>query len=198
MKEATRISKQQNADWFLYLDSDEYLCLNAFSNVKSMLRYFHFADALSINWVMFGSCNHDKDPGPLMENYTKSRPNVDQHVKTFVRPECVVNIENAHYYIIYNPLRLFCMPVKQMKPNSPFNDTNIPYDQVGAFIAHYVYQCKENYIKRKYNLPRDDNGGSRGNIDLSLLTLYNEVDNFLLKDKYSEKVKEKILQIIRR
>lgn len=198
MKAATIISKKQNADWFLYLDCDEYLSLNAFPNVKSMLQFYHFADSLAINWVMFGSCFYDKDPGLIMENYTKSCATVDQHVKTFVRPETVVDIDNPHYYKIYNPLRMFCMPKKQITPPYSFNATNLPYNSVGAYVAHYVYQSKETYIRRKYNLPRDDNGGSRGSVDLSVLSLYNDVDNYDLKNKYSKIVRNKIREIIRK
>ena len=197
IKAARKIALDQKADWFLYLDCDEYLCLNYFPNVKTMLKCFHFADTLAINWVMFGSCNYINDPGLIMENYTKSTPLTNAHVKTFVRPETITNIENPHYYNIYNPLRMFCMPMKQLIPPYSFNQTILPYDKVGAFIAHYVYQSKETYLRRKYNLPRDDNGGSRGEINLKLLTLYNDTDNFTLKNKYSEIVKKKIIEIIK-
>jgi hypothetical protein len=54
----------------------------------------------------------------------------------------------------------------------------------------------ETCLKRKFILPRDDNGGMRG-VDLSVLTLYNDVDNFELKNKYSENVKNKVKEIIR-
>lgn len=197
MKQAVSISKKQKVDWFMYLDSDEYLSLNFFPNVKSMLKLYPHADSLGINWLMFGSCHYDKDPGPLMENYTKSCATVDKHVKTFVRPETVIDIENAHYYLIYDSRRMFGLPNVRINPPYPFNDTKIPYKNVGAYVAHYVYQSKESYMRRKFNLPRDDTGGSRGNLNLSLLKLYNDVDNFDVKNKYSEKVNEKINEIIR-
>jgi hypothetical protein len=196
MKRARKIALKERADWFLYLDCDEYLCLNYFPNVKTMLKCFHFADTLAINWVMFGSCDYINDPGLIMENYTKSRPCIDPHVKTFVRPETITNVLNPHCYSIYDPLRMFCMPMKQLVPPYSFNQTILPYDKIGAFIAHYVYQSKETYIRRKYNLPCDDSGASRGDLNLSLLTLYNDTDNFTLKNKYSQIVKKKIIEII--
>jgi hypothetical protein len=196
MKMAVQISKTIKADWFLYLDCDEYLCLNSFPNVKSMLNTFNYADSLAINWVMFGSCNYDNDPGPLMENYTKSRKTIDQHVKSFVRPEQVVNILNPHYFVIYNPLRMFAVTGNQLKPPYSFNDIGLETDKTNAYIAHYVYQCKETYLKRKINLPRDDNGGMR-DMDLGVLELYNDVDNFKLKNQYSENVKNKMKEIIK-
>jgi len=196
MKAAIQISKKQKADWFLYLDCDEYLCLNSFPNVKTMLNTFKFADSLAINWVMFGSCNYDKDPGPLMENYTKSRRKIDKHVKTFVRPETVIDILNAHCYVVYNPSRMFAVTGNQIKPPYWFNDIGIETNKTNAYIAHYVYQSKESCLKRKFNLPRDDNGGMRG-LDLSVLKLYNDVDNFELKNKYSENVKNKMKEITR-
>lgn len=194
MKQAVEISKKQNADWFLYLDCDEYLCLNKFNDIKEMLNVYYFADSLSINWLMFGSSFHHKDPGPLMENYTKSCVIVDKHVKTFVRPETVIGVENPHYFFVYNPLRMFGIPNKLMKQNYAFNDTKIHHKSISAYIAHYVYQSEESFIRRKINLPADDNGIKR-KLNLSLLTLYNDHDNFDLKNKYSEKVKEKVKKI---
>ena len=39
-----------------------------------------------------------------------------------------------------------------------FNTINKEYYNVPAFIAHYVNQSEETYIKRKCNRPADDNG----------------------------------------
>jgi hypothetical protein len=91
---------------------------------------------------------------------------------------------------------MFAVTGNQIKPPYHFNDIQIETNISNAYIAHYVYQCKETCLKRKFILPRDDNGGMRG-VDLSVLKLYNDVDNFELKNKYSENVKNKMKEIIR-
>jgi hypothetical protein len=198
MKTAVFIAKKQKADWMLYLDADEFLCLNAFSNIKQMLKYYHFADSLGINWVMFGSNHHVKEPKELMvESYTKSVSTVDQHVKSFVRPETVVDVISPHYFEIYNCSRMFGMPFKKMKPPYTFNSTNLPKENVGAYIAHYVYQSEETYIKRKVKLPSDDGGTFRSTIE-NIHIHYNIIENNDLKNKYANSIKELVKLIIRK
>ncbi len=108
MKKASLIASALKADWFLYLDADEFLILNSFVGVKRMLSRFYFADSLAVNWVMFGTNNHVKEPdGLILENYTKSELILDKHVKTFVRPTQVIGVINPHFYNIWNPIRMF-------------------------------------------------------------------------------------------
>ena len=46
------------------------------------------------NWLFFGSSGHVEQPkGLLTENFTRSEIRLDKHVKTFVRPDIVRNIE---------------------------------------------------------------------------------------------------------
>ena len=101
MNDAVNISKKRNVSWMLYLDADEFLLLNNYSNVKDMLHMFKNADAIGINWLFFGSSGHVKQPpGLITENFIKSEIRLDQHVKSFVRPETVSSINNPHFYII--------------------------------------------------------------------------------------------------
>lgn len=192
MQRAVSISRTYNADWFLYLDADEFLVLNNYKGVKHMLNNFNHADSLSINWLMFGTNNHKKTPsGLIMENYTKSQLNVDQHVKTFVRPNEVVNAINPHYYYIRNPLRMISINNKIMNANNyAFNTTNTDktFNETPSYIAHYVYQSEETYVKRKVLLEADDSGIKRKR-DLTIHNRYNNVDNKQLLDKYSNNVK---------
>lgn len=189
MKTAVKISIKNNVDWMLYLDADEYLCLNKFSNVKEMLRFFKEADLLCINWLMFGSNNHIQEPteGLLIENYTKSDEILNQHVKSFVRPVMVTGVENPHYYLLISNNRILCMPMRKMYYPSPFNEINISYKNVGAFIAHYFYQSEETYIKRKISIIADD--GTSKTYDKNFHEHYNNYENTTLKDKYSDKIK---------
>lgn len=194
MNKATTIASLLKVDWFIYLDADEFLILNYFKGVKHMLEKYFFADSLSINWLIFGTNYHIQNPvGLIVENYTKSEVNLNPHVKTFVRPSAIINATNPHYYNIVNPYRMFALNGKLMKGYLAFNNINVPFNKSAAFIAHYQAQSEETYVKRRINRPTDSDGIFRC-FEKDLHSKHNEIDNFIPKNKYSERVK-KILEL---
>lgn len=193
MGRALSVALANNADWMLYLDADEYLCLNKHINIKSFLKIFNNADMIGVNWLMFGSNGHKENPnGLLVENFTKSEVRLDQHVKSFVRPECVKRIVNAHYYIIDDVSKCYNSFGIRMQ-NGPFNRILIPFFRSPAYVAHYYVQSEEEYKKRKGRTMDD---GSRPNVLLSdeIHSLYNEVDNHQLRCKYGDNINKFLLQ----
>jgi len=185
---ALSVALANNADWMLYLDADEYLCLNRHTNIKSFLKIFNNADMIGINWVMFGSNGHKSHPiGLLVENFTKSEICLDQHIKSFVRPEHVKRIVNAHYYNVDDISKCYnCLGIRM--PCGPFNRILIPFFKSPAYIAHYYVQSEEEYKKRKGRVMDD---GSIRHISSSeeIHSMYNEVDNHQLRCKYSDNIR---------
>lgn len=192
MKRAVSIAREENVDWMLYLDADEFLSFKTFSNVKEYLTHFNEADMIGINWLFFGCSGFEKQPsGLITENFTRSDLKLDRHVKTFVRPLSVIHIENPHYYVLFNPNRSFNSIAKRMRVG-PFNYFNVPYVNVPVYIAHYVVQSIEEYTRRK-GRPMDDGTPAykRESFDSEIVKkLYNEVLNNELKIKYSHRTKE--------
>jgi len=193
MKVASNMGKKYNVEWMLYLDCDEFLILNKqFIGVKHFLNHYNYAHSLGVNWLMFGSNNLVKDPdGLILENYTKSELILDKHVKTFVRPNEVLDVSNPHHYIIKNNLKMYGINNKILSGNVAFNPLPILFYKSPAYIAHYVTQSEETYIKRKGLLPADDTGNMR-NINTSnvkyIHNMYNKGENLQPKIKYSEKI----------
>jgi hypothetical protein len=143
---------------------------------------------------MFGSNNLKNEPDDLILNsYTKSQLKLDKHVKTFARTSKITNAVNPHYYNIINRNKMFGMNGKIITDLPCFNELSIPYYSAPAYIAHYVNQSEETYVKRKGLLPADDTGKFRrithDCID-NLHKQYNDVDNLEPKCKYSENVKK--------
>jgi len=193
MKSAVRHAVSLQCDWMLYLDCDEFLVLNSFSNVKEMLQLFtnKGADHLAINWLMFGSNNQVKEhEGLIIDSYTKSDLRVDQHVKSFVRTSAVTNIINPHFFVIKNDQRRFdiCTGGIHRNANFAFNHTPLPFIKAPAYIAHFVFQSEESYHKRKQLLPSDDGNGFREFPD-NFHSHYNGVENRQLVVKYSQNIK---------
>jgi len=138
---------------------------------------------------MFGSNNLVEEPeGLILENYTKSCKMLDQHVKSFVRPNKIVNCINPHYYEMINPSKMLGINFKVMQPPYCFNKIIVPYYQTPAYIAHYVFQSEETYKKRKINLKGDD-GTVRSDIGKDIHNHYNDIVN-LQPRKYINQIKQ--------
>lgn len=189
MNRAVPIAQKLNASWMIYLDADEFLILNDFTEVKDLLNAFPHADSLGINWLFFGSNNHVNEPaGLILDNYTRSDLILNQHVKSFVRPSQIIKAINPHFYCIKNPIKMYSLNNKIINFEPYFNKWNVEYFQSPAYLAHYLYQSEETYINRKVDLPRDDNGEFRGRVpDIHLY--YNEIENLNPKEKYASQVK---------
>ena len=189
MNRAAYIARILKADWLLYLDADEFLILPGYVGVKQLLYQYYFVDSLAINWVIFGSNNHVREPdGLILDNYTKSNSELSNHVKSIVRTNQILNATNPHWYNIKNPNKMYSVNCKSMKNTLFFNDWNISFNNCNAFIAHYIYQSEETYKNRKLLLPTDDTGIFR-TADNNFHNQFNEVTNLLPKEKYSDIVK---------
>jgi hypothetical protein len=192
MNNATQIAKKLDLDWFIYLDADEFLILNnKFRDIKHFLDIYSYADSIGVNWLMFGTNNLINEPtGLILENYTKSSKTLGQHVKSFVRPNEVINSDHPHYYKIRNPYKMLGLTFNIMTKPQCFNKllTNMPYYMSPAYIAHYVYQSEETYIKRKINIT-SDLGTKRANLGKEIHNLYNDTEN-LQPQKYIKQIKE--------
>lgn len=188
MKDALNICQKNNVSWMLYLDADEFLCLNKEKYVKDFLNNFSEADAVGVNWLMFGSSGHIKQPtGLITENFIKSELRLNSHVKSFVRPSVVKNIHNPHCYIITNPNRYFSSNKTKMKMG-PFNNQPLPFINSMAYIAHYYIQSEEEHLRRK-SRELDDGSIGKQNLIQKIHMEFNNIVNNQLQFKYSENIK---------
>jgi len=189
MNYASNIAKRLKLDWFIYLDADEFLILSSyFKGVKHFLNTYSYGDSIGVNWLMFGSNYLVEDPsGSILESYTKSCTHLDKHVKSFVRPEEVITNDNPHYYHIRNKLKSIGLRFNVLKSPQCFSELNIPFYQSPAYIAHYIFQSEETYLKRKINIIADD-GTKRLNMGKDVHQLYNDVVN-LQPQKYVNDIK---------
>jgi hypothetical protein len=193
MNLSVSLAKTLKADWMIYLDADEFLILNDKNmNVNQLLENYNFAHSIGVNWLMFGSNNLEKDPnGLILENYTKSEFILNEHVKSFVRPNEVLSANNPHFFNVKNKLRMFSVNKKRMNKPYAKNRINCGFNKVSAYIAHYATQSEETFRKRKCR-PTDDTGTMKHAIDYDVTQIHttgNEYDNFFPKNAYAEKVR---------
>jgi hypothetical protein len=189
MQRAINIASKYNYSWMLYLDADEFLNLNKCKHVKQFLEMFRQADAIGINWLMFGTSGHRKQPkGLLTNNFINSELRLNKHVKSFVRPSVAVKVVNPHFYIIVNPKRYYSCNRTRMGMQ-PFNEQPLPFINSYAYIAHYYTQSEEEHIRRKSrNL--DDGTSDKTSMFPEIHKVYNEVINNQLQNKYSTNIQE--------
>ena len=190
MNTAKNIANNMNLDWFIYLDADEFLILNKiFKGVKHFLNSYSYGDSIGVNWLMFGSNNLVNEPnGLILENYKKSCKMLDRHVKSFVRPNKILNCVNPHYYNMRDPSKMLNINFKQLTSPYCFSNINLPFNKAPAYIAHYVYQSEETYKKRKIDKKADD-GTTRNDMGKEIHNQYNDIFNFQ-PQKYVEQIKQ--------
>ncbi len=190
MNYASKLAKRWNFDWFIYLDADEFLVLNKrFKGVKHFLNTYSYGDSIGINWLMFGTNYFVQDPsGLILENFTRSTNNLDRHVKSFVRPQEIIYSDNPHFYHMRNKSKMIGLGFNVLKSPQCYNELSIPFYNSPAYIAHYVFQSEETYVKRKIDLMADD-GTRRSNMGKDVHNHYNDVVN-IQPQKYITQIKE--------
>ena len=193
MTRAVQISQQNNVSWMLYLDADEFLLLNQFNTVKEFLNVFKIADAIGVNWLMFGTSGHKtQPPGLLTENFIRSDKIINQHIKSFVRPEKVLlPAINPHFFNMINSNRYFAASGNKMT-QGPFNPVPKIFTKVMAYVAHYYTQSEEEHLRRKSRI-MDDGTSGKVNMYPEIHLVHNEVLNNQLQYKYSGKIKAYLL-----
>lgn len=189
MEDAIDIALKGNFSWMLYLDADEFININKYNNIKDYLSFFKEADAIGINWLMFGTSGHKSQPkGLITENFIRSEIRLDKHIKSFVRPTCAVRAINPHYFIISNPSRYFSGNGTIMKMG-PFNIQPLPFMNAPIYIAHYYTQSEEEHKRRKTRMLDDGSINKSANYP-EVHKIYNTIANNQLQNKYSQSIKQ--------
>lgn len=202
MLTAAYIAKGNNYNWMLYLDADEFLAIPLFPNIESFINNYPNNSQICVNWVMYGSNFLKEEPKTtILESYTRYTGLIDRHVKSFVKPELVLDVVNPHYYIIDNKYFTSGIILNQCNSNErEFYeiDPHTPVFVMHAFIAHYVHQSYDAYYKRKVGRNRDDTNKLRdGVLNESTLHLhYNEHETTYIRDLYNENNKVKMQEFL--
>jgi hypothetical protein len=196
MNWALDIARRLKINKFIYLDADEFLVLHSpFSQVRDFLSKYN-VPSLAINWLMFGSNHHEKDPtnatNLLIDSYTKSDASLNVHVKTFVSTAAAWKASNPHFYDLYTEYNHLHFSLDgHMLPPFYHHKCNKSFTDVPAYIAHYINQSEETFKTRKLDLPMDDTGKKRVIANYDSKKFHNEhnaVENLELLSTYSKPI----------
>ena len=205
MKQSVKYAKDNSFDWMLYLDADEFLALPLFPNVKAFINNYPNNDQICVNWVIFGSNFLDEEPkGTMLESYTRSDGCYSLVTKCFAKPHKVIDVVNPHYFVIEDmslSSDVFNGGLHPIGNDGRIKvcliDQAITLDKMPAYIAHYIYQSYDIFIKRKVSRKRDDTGqhyDEYGN-DFTkerLHKLYNDREFTNIRDLYNERNKKSL------
>lgn len=100
---------QQEFEWILVIDSDEYLSNTEGSQIESLTSKHFFSAGIAFNWACFGSNGHTETPPELTIKAFIRRSDetfgANNHTKLLVRPRLVKNIVNPHYFDVDGPIK---------------------------------------------------------------------------------------------
>lgn len=146
--------------WCAFIDVDEFIVLRKHASIVDFMReyapYDGTAGAVGLNWFMFGNSGHTEyKPEPVVQRFMFRHGEVNEHVKTIVRLDSVVNIDNPHF--------------ARLKPSKYHVDTNGtvitgahnvngPTDV--ACIHHYFWKSEAEF-RKKIERGRADVGAKR-------------------------------------
>ncbi len=193
--------------WIAFIDIDEFL-VPCKQDIKNTLFTYEEYDAIGVNWLMFGSDNHEKaiDNYSVInrftscctidsaEDYSKkvNHFNESSHVKSIVDPKKILGFNSPHFPITKN--KLFCDENKNI-----INGENYLIGFAGTkhishnFIQlnHYFLKSKEEYLKRK-SVPTPDR-----HVIPDIHCKENILKTFLKNNSYTNQIKNyKIFDII--
>ena len=170
--------------WCIICDGDEYILPKKnYWSLRDFLNEYDDSHAIGINWVMFGTSNHNNiQNGYLTDKYRHCCKNQNNHIKTICKPKFVQSCNHPHFVVLYDPSKY--IDCKRNIISGPFNE-NYTIDTIQ--INHYHERSVEEIIE-KYN---------RGNADSDrrISTIIQEENNEIIDNYLTEKYLNHIIRI---
>ena len=160
--------------WAAFFDVDEYLVLKKSSTIREFLSGYIEAEALSVNWVMFGDngLTKVKNDYSYLRRFTKRQIGVNEHIK------CILNLtNNSSAMDVHNPYSVQATDTNGNKTSGPYNPEG--NDSI-AQINHYYSRTFEEF-KEKCDRGRADATIKNG-YEWWKVHNHNDIEDTLAKD----------------
>lgn len=151
--------KYSDYDWLLFLDIDEYLMLENYTNIKDFLLLDKFKKykMIHLNWKTFTDNEKirvENNNYSLVSRFTtpckdiqQLNPKVDAEIKSIVRGG-IPNLEFTKNPHTLDSIKIFCCDAEGNTTNNEEQKTkNIIHTE--AWINHYICKTIEEYCKTK-------------------------------------------------
>jgi len=196
---------RNEVDWMIWADGDEFYVPRYKDTVRDVLYDYNDQkiSALGVYWAQFGSNHHITEPPLVTQGFTRraehSRPS-NHHMNSIVkgRHAGAVYVTNPHVYT--TEFGTYDLEGRMIPPHCGCNTTEVgcPGEVTHDImqINHYYSKSWEYFKTRKQvRGPGDRPPGAPGGTitdEWYHQTNYNDVEDLLLWNKYSEKLIEKI------
>ncbi|MDI2090393.1 glycosyltransferase family 2 protein [Commensalibacter oyaizuii] len=135
-------------DWIGFFDADEYVYLTDHDRFSDFLDQFPHADAVAINWCIYGNAKRVLFPkGHVVETFTYHSSMMlgdNQQVKSFIRPEKLGgNYINPHQFDV--DMKKY---VDTEGNNFEWRGPNKDITWSGAKVMHFICRSMEHYVER--------------------------------------------------
>ena len=174
-------SYRKKTRWIAFIDADEFIVPKTSYLLTDFLRHYEYADAVGINWTLFGHNGHDTKPAGLVtENYTRREEKQNIHIKSLVNPLKTLQPSNPHHFMMKEGS--IYVDVKHNPIQSAFNEHHT-IDV--AQINHYFTKSAEEFVA-KARRGRADTGEQR-DVEKEFTqfkNIWNEIEDKALVEKY--------------
>jgi len=181
------LTYKKDSRWAGFIDLDEFIVPKNTYKLSDFLQNYEYADAVGINWTLFGDNNHVTKPSGLVtENYTKREFKQNIHIKSIVNPLKAHAAANPHFIAMQDGATY--VDAAHNPVTSAFNE-NPTIDIIQ--INHYFTKSREEFMI-KAQRGRADTGEQR---DVQreyeqCKHLWNEFIDLTLVEKYLPDLKK--------
>jgi hypothetical protein len=123
------------AEWCVVIDADEFIVCDDLLGMLAQTK----ADALAMNWMVFGSSGHEHPVYPVHGSYhwrTETGNPINRHIKSIVRPRAVRDVStDPHHFHVKT------VNERGEEFSGPFND----YCGTKIRLNHYFTRSKEDW-----------------------------------------------------
>jgi glycosyltransferase involved in cell wall biosynthesis len=142
---------RDDCDWVAVLDADEFINLKRHVTIQDFLAEYPEADAIGINWRMFGDSGQEHySPEPLMVRFTKAAADNfggNNIIKTIARTHSVVEL-GIHSHKLKDGAQFLNPEGRPLKPYPAGRQDYVSLDV--AQINHYYTKTREEWaIKQR-------------------------------------------------
>ncbi len=131
-------------EWLHFGATDERVFSPTGGSLPDILKDYSRHGGLCVAWEEFGSSGHlKKVPGLITDRFTTTVKDTAQHIKTIIRPECVLNHEGDPHNFVFGP-GFESVDENHIRVNGPWNNKN-PYTFNKIKNHHYRTMSREEY-----------------------------------------------------
>lgn len=193
--------------WCAFIDLDEFITIHK-NNIFEVMKNYEKLPAIGANWLMMGGHNIETDKVMVSDlcndPFDYSHNNVSLHIKSIVNPRKTIPVYVSPHHFLFNPVISF-----PEIPSTYDEDGMVisgkarkiggqPYYFAGSdepkfnhiFIRHYWLKSEEQFMKRRLNIRRDDNGQVRYNNENDVKKEYELYNNLYQQLNYNNFIQQ--------